>query len=247
LTRFFSSQISPGEEFFTILNDDAQHIIKSLRMKPGEKLILCNNITGYDHLCTITKTTKLTVDVRVEKQIKCFTEPPLKITLFQALPKFDKLDFIIQKAVELGVFSVVPFISDRCISRPDKQSAEKKLPRFNKIAYDAACQSSRSIIPAVMPIITFDEVLNKLPGFDLTVMCYEEFGAPLSKLDFSVPNLNAALIIGPEGGFLPDEAKNAEAHGAALCTLGPRILRTETASLCALSAIMFAAGALDNS
>ncbi|MCQ2513324.1 MAG: 16S rRNA (uracil(1498)-N(3))-methyltransferase, partial [Lachnospiraceae bacterium] len=147
---------------------------RSLRMRLGDELVVCNNGIEYN---TIIESIS---DEQVVCKIKSFqtsqTEPNVKLTLFQAMPKSDKLDFIVQKAVELGVSKICTVITSRCVSRPDKKSFEKKKKRLQKIALEAAKQSGRGIIPEISDIITFDECLNLMGEQDLNLICYEKGG-----------------------------------------------------------------------
>ena len=244
MTRFFSSAISENDDHFILTGHDAAHITNSLRMKPEEQLIICNHVIGIDFLCAIISTSNTAIKVKVLKHKKSYTEPSIKVTLFQAMPKADKFESIVQKSVELGVKTIVPVMTRRCISRPDNDSMSKKIVRFNRIAYEAACQSSRSIIPKVHPMITFDNMINEFVNFDLVLFFYENGGKPLTSLDFKGKK-EIAVVIGPEGGFDEMEFHLVNRVGAAISTLGPRILRTETAPICALSAIMCLTGNLE--
>ena len=161
------------------------------------------------------------------------------MTLWQAVPKGDKLEQIVKKAVELGVSQVVPVLTRRCVSRPDEKDFAKKLQRLNKIAEEAAKQSGRGIIPEILPIISFKTALDMLPDFQRSVILYEaEGGCSFSQVDFSGTE-NIALIVGSEGGFEPDEVQAAAECGAERVWLGKRILRCETAPITALSVLMF--------
>ena len=165
-------------------------------------------------------------------------EPPVRITLYQAMPKGDKLEFIVQKAVELGAAEIVPVLTSRCISRPDPRTMEKKRERLQKIALEAAKQSGRGMIPRVGPLLSWKEALEGMNRDQLAILFYEEAREPLGPLLRSRP-ASVSLLIGSEGGFSPEEAREAEERGLRPCTMGPRILRCETAPLYALSAITY--------
>lgn len=224
---------------------DARHIVKALRMRPGDALTVCD-MQGTDFHCEILSADPERVELRVLERAPTISEPPMLVTLFQCLPKGDKLDTVVQKAVELGVARVAPVLSSRCVSRPDNKSMEKKVERWGKIAREAAGQSGRGILPTVEPALSFQEMTARLPSFDLSLFFYEAGGKPLRALipEGSAP-ATVALIIGPEGGFSPGEAAAATAAGAKTATLGPRILRTETAPIAALTAIMLLTGNLE--
>ncbi|MBQ5544741.1 MAG: 16S rRNA (uracil(1498)-N(3))-methyltransferase [Clostridia bacterium] len=242
MPRFFIENVSG--EFITVSGQDAAHIAKSLRMKPGESVTVCGG-QGIDFLCEITELSEQTVQLRVVDTVVTQSEPSLRVTLYQGLPKGDKLEWIIEKTIELGVSRIVPVLMQRSVSRPDAKSAAKKHERYNKLALSAAKQCGRGMIPEVAPMCSFRETLPLLNAHDLVIFFYECGGQPLSD---AVADINRAawkdiaIVIGPEGGFDPAEAEALQAAGAFTATLGPRILRTETAPLAALSALMYGTG-----
>lgn len=241
MPRFFAEHFDPGHPAIT--GPDAEHIRKSLRMTAGERLTVCDTL-GNDYHCRIVDTADGVVLLSVEEIRPSDSEPGVAVTLFQCLPKGDKLETIIQKSVELGVTDIVPVLSSRCISRPDEKSMSKKLIRYAKISASAAGQSGRGIIPAVRPLLSFREMAGKLSGFDRALFFYEGGGAPLRSL-LTGTEKSLALIIGPEGGFDAAEKELAVASGAAVAGLGRRILRTETAPLAALTGVMLLTGNLE--
>lgn len=162
----------------------------------------------------------------------------MEVTLYQAVPKLDKLEYIIQKSVELGVSRIVPFISRRCISRPDEKDFSKKLIRLNKIAEEAAKQSGRGIIPQVMPIISYKKALEDMSELDKIIVLYEEGGKNFAEVNFE-QSKRIGIVIGSEGGFDKEEVELALNKGAESVWLGKRILRCETAPITALSILMF--------
>ena len=233
MPRFFVED--KPQDIAIITGDDAFHIGRSLRMKTGDKIILCHN--GCDYFGKIARITDSQVFVEIEYSAPSESEPTINVTLFQALPKMDKLEFITQKAVELGVTRIVPVMTSRCVSRPDIKSFEKKLVRLNKISESAAKQCGRGIIPTVSGIINLNDVAKQLCEYDVAVICYEKGGVSLSQLDFSAAK-NVAVIIGSEGGFERDEVLKLTSNGATSVSLGKRILRCETAPLAVLSITM---------
>lgn len=235
MPRFFVDEIK--SENFEIFGEDAKHIAKSLRMKKGEKLTICDK-NQIEYLCEIIGFEAEKVLLKILSKSSCKTEPPLSITLFQALPKSDKMDFIVQKSVEIGAIKIVPILTSRCISRPDDKSFQKKLLRWNKIAKEAAEQSHRGIIPKVQKLISLKEFLPSLKDFDQSFVFYEKGGNSLKKT-FLNESKKIAIIIGPEGGFEETEINDLKSHGAIVSTLGKRILRAETAPLVALSNLIF--------
>ena len=194
---------------------------------------------GIDYNCEISEITSDTVYLSLKEKVVCAAEPNIEVTLFQAVPKMDKLEYIIQKSVELGVSRIVPMLTRRCVSRPDERDFAKKLARLNKIAAEAAKQSGRGIIPQVTPIVSYKKALEMMKELDQNVLLYEEEGG----VSFGEVDLTGAktvgLVIGSEGGFDREEAEACTAVGAAQVWLGKRILRCETAPITALSILMF--------
>lgn len=235
MPRFFTNEID--ENNITLTGSDAVHVGRSLRMKPGEPLTVCCG--GIDYNCDISEITSDTVYLSLKEKVVCAAEPNIEVTLFQAVPKMDKLEYIIQKSVELGVSRIVPMLTRRCVSRPDERDFAKKLARLNKIAAEAAKQSGRGIIPQVTPIVSYKKALEMMKELDRNVLLYEEEGG----VSFGEVDLTGAktvgLVIGSEGGFDREEAEACTAVGAAQVWLGKRILRCETAPITALSILMF--------
>lgn len=223
----------------TITGEDAHHIGFSLRMRPGEQLTVCAD--AVDYTCEIAEITRDAVLLRLLSQAPSAGEPDISLTLYQALPKLDKLEQIVQKAVELGAQRVVPVLTARCISRCDKQTFEKKRERLQKIARGAAMQAGRGRIPQVSGLYGFAEAVNELAAMETGLMLYEGGGERLSTLQFGH---EIGLLVGSEGGFSPDEALAAAEAGVKNIWLGSRILRCETAPLAAISVVMHRTGNL---
>ena len=221
-----------------ITGDDARHIAGALRMAPGEPLTLCDG-AGQDYLCRIESLARDAVTLRVERSEKSIGESSLSVTLYMGLPKADKLELVIQKSVELGAVRIVPTVTARSIARIDPRDSEKKTARWQRIAAEAAGQSGRGIIPTVEPPITLRAALPRLARENV-LLCYEGGGAPLGDL-VSPADESVSLLIGPEGGFAPEEVEAVVAGGGRLATLGTRILRCETAPLAALAILQEAA------
>ena len=237
--RFFVSKDSISGSAASVAGDDARHITRSLRMKPGEALTLCDG-HGTDYDCRIVSLSDSLVTLQVEGERACVAEPTVDITLFMALPKGDKMDYVIQKAVELGVSRIVPYSSARCIVRLSDKDKPKKQERWSRIALEAAKQCGRGIIPPVAMPHTFGEMISRAKECDLPLFFYESeretsLKAYLSQHTFK----SAAVIIGPEGGFDAAEAERIVQAGIPALSLGPRILRCETAPGCAITAIMY--------
>lgn len=236
---FFADNVNTPIHMIT--GEDASHIGKSLRMNIGEELTICDS-NKIQHDCVIESIASNEVNVRVIGSHPCANEPKTRITLYQALPKGDKMDYIIQKAVELGASEIVPIITARCISRPDEKSIKKKTERWNKIALQAAMQSRRGIIPTVQPVLKLKDAVIKTAG-TRTVVCYEMGGEKLGNL-VENDDTEISLFIGSEGGFEQSEIDFIIENGGKAATLGNRILRAETAPIAALSVIMYLTGNL---
>ncbi len=234
MPRFFADH--SGGDSITLSPEDSKHIAKALRMKTGEKLTVCDG-GGTDFECEIDSVQGDCVTVKVINQKPSETEADVDITIYQALPKSDKMDGIVQRAVELGAVKIVPMLSERCVSRPDQKACESKVKRWNKIALEAAMQCGRGIVPTVSPVVSFKQAIKEMNA-DSVIMFYEGGGLPIREMDIK-KGQKIAVIVGPEGGFEQSEVDFAKAEGAVIGSLGPRILRTQTASLAAVSAIMF--------
>lgn len=238
MPRFFVNDID-GEKF-EIFGEDAKHISRSLRMRTGEKLTLSDQ-KGYDYNATIDEIQADRVIVTITEKLDNQTEPKVKITLYQAVPKGDKLDFIVQKAVELGVAKIVPFLSDYTVSRPKGDSAGRKTKRLQTISHEAAKQSERGIIPEITEIISFKQMLEQMETFEHKILFYENATVKLS--GYLWENVDEiAVIIGSEGGFSEQEVEKLAGKNVTVCSLGARILRCETAAITALSAVLMLSG-----
>lgn len=215
--------------------ESARHIAKSLRMKVGDVLTVTDG-TGTDYGCQIDEITKDTVKLKICYQQASESEPTCKVTIYQGVPKSQKMEDIIQKCVELGVFRIVPTLTKRCVSRPDEKGASKKNQRYQKIALEAAQQSGRGIIPEIANQMTLKQALAQ-DDADIKIAFYEGGGEPLKSI-VSNDAKSVSIYIGPEGGFEQDEIDLITNAGGTVATLGKRILRTQTAPVAALTAIM---------
>lgn len=239
MPRFFVNTPPAVGSTAVIDGADARHIAGALRMAVGEALTLCDG-AGTDYACTITALGKDTVEATVDAAAPTASEPTLAVTLYMGMPKGDKLELVIQKAVELGVTAVVPVITARSIVRVGGKDAEKKQVRLQRIAAEAAGQSGRGIIPTVVAPISWKAALARLES-ENTLLCYEGGGAPIGTL-VNPADTAVSLVVGPEGGFDPAEVEAIKAAGGKIATLGPRILRCETAPLAALAVLMEKSG-----
>ena len=239
---FFANDLITTE-YYSVTGEDAAHISRSLRMRVGEALTLCTP-DGRRHECEITGISRDEVRVRILSSTVCEQEPDVKVSLYVALMKGDKLDDVIQKAVELGVYEVTPFLSARCISRPDEKSMTKKLARWQKIADNAASQSRRGVIPRVNPCIDLPDIPKAVAGADTAIVFYECGGEPLREI-IAGGCRSVAMITGAEGGFEQEEIDLLSRSGVRVATLGKRILRAQTAPIAALCAAMLLTGNLE--
>ena len=234
MTRFFVEPEALALDRFFLTDENAQHA-KVLRLKPGEQVLVCDG-NGREALCTVVDTTTLEILHRQESE----TEPGVSVSVYMAFPKGDKLEHVIQKATELGVFEIVAFPSARCVSKPDEKSLNKKLERWQKIAASAAEQSGRGRIPQVIVLKSFTEAIQRAVKAEKALLFYENEQATTLKMALTGEKYRSvSLLTGPEGGLEEKEVLQAQSAGMTVCTLGKRILRCETAPLCALSAVMY--------
>lgn len=238
MPRFFCTEKKDG--FFLMDENDSLHMKKSLRMKDGDEVTV-SDTSGYDYECVLEFNAEGRAVCRIMKQKENDTEPSVKITLYQAMPKSDKLEEIVKKSVEIGVYEIVPIITNRCISRPRGKALEKKTARLKRISLSAAKQSGRGIIPDVREAVSFSEALKELSEKQMPIVFYENGGENLRDLDFGGIS-EIGIMIGSEGGFDLDEINRARELGINVMGLGKRILRCETAPLVALSALMLLTG-----
>lgn len=239
--RFFVDGVNTQNDSIIITGDDVNHIKNVLRLKSGDE-ILVGDGNGMDYQCRIEDITQEMVTASIVDVFKNAAELPVKITLFQGMPKSDKLELIIQKAVELGAYEIVPVLTKRTVVKIDDKKAGKKIDRYNGIAESAGKQSGRGIIPEVKPFMTFKQAIEYAKTLDMNLIPYEEAkGIEYSRevIKDIKGKKSLGIFIGPEGGFAKEEVDMAVAMGAKCITLGNRILRTETAGLAVLSIIMF--------
>jgi 16S rRNA (uracil1498-N3)-methyltransferase len=244
MPRFFirASQIEniDGVACIRIVGDDAHHISYSLRMRVGEVIEVCDMQKNV-YSCEISSMDGKEVIAKITKSGKCDTEPPVVIKLYQALAKGDKMETVIQKAVECGVCEIIPFSSERCVVKLDKKDAAKKLERYSKIAESGAKQCGRGIIPTVEKILDYKGMLEDASKSDLVLFCYEgdDTVSVKSVLRANEDVKSISVIVGSEGGFSINEVNMARETGAKIVGLGKRILRCETAPTFVLSCISY--------
>ena len=246
MPRFFIEHIDTESKSIVITGRDAEHI-KVLRMRPGEALTVCNG-KGLDMHCTLTGSDGKTAYADVLEVVPSQSEATVKVRIYAGLAKGDRVDYVTQKCTEMGAEEIVFFNCDRCVVRLDpKKGADKKVERWQRIAEEAAKQSGRGIIPTVRYIDSFREMLREAAESQLKLFMYET-GDRISMqqaIRSALPCTTAAVICGPEGGFTAEEAELARAEGFAVCAMGPRILRCETAPLIPLTAILYETANLD--
>lgn len=234
MPKFFVDKCQVLSDNITVTGDDVNHISRVLRMQVGDELTVCDK-DGMDYFCEIEKITKEEVLLKINGKEECPAEPETKVTLYQCIPKSGKMDSIIQKAVELGVYEIYPVLSKRCVAKGEKSD------RWQKIAFEAAKQCGRGVIPKVHSAVNFSEAIASLAEKELALFPYEDAkDGSLSEIPTDVKTVG--IIIGPEGGFDPSEVDMGSKKGARIITLGKRILRTETAGSTVIAIVMSTLG-----
>ena len=240
MTRFFVTPEEFQPDFIVLTGENAKHA-KVLRLKNGEEVLVCDG-QGRECLCAVSDVSEGQISLVVRCQQSSASEAVVKVSIYMAFPKGDKLEHVIQKATELGAAEIVAFPSARCVSRPDDKSLKKKLERWTKIAASAAEQSGRGVIPEVIVLGSFAEALKRAAQSEKSILFYENEHAVTLRMSLQTGQYHTvSLLTGPEGGLEPSEVEKARQAGLDICTLGKRILRCETAPLCALSAVMYPA------
>ena len=237
MVRFFVTPKEMEQERVILTGENAQHA-KVLRLKVGEEVLLCDG-QGEECLCRVEDADVKNFTVSVLSRQESATEASVRVSVYMAFPKADKLEHVIQKATELGAYEIVAFPSARCISKPDDKSLQKKLERWQKIAASAAEQSGRGRIPQVLTLPSYKAALERAAKCDKALLFYENERSTTLKMALAGEYHTVSLLTGPEGGLEESEVRQAMDAGLSVCTLGRRILRCETAPLCALSAVMY--------
>lgn len=231
--RFFTDNIS--EETAVVSGEDVRHISSVLRMRTGDIAVLCDG-RGTDFLAELVNVGSC-CEFKILERSQNLAEPSIHVRLFQAMPKSDKMDFIVQKAVECGACEIIPIFTKRCVSRPDEKSLAKKIPRWQKIAVEAAKQCGRGVIPTVGEAVEFSALKTLISPENTGILFYECSNTPLREAVREFKR-NVDIVIGSEGGFELSEAEELQGLGFACVSLGKRILRCETAPIAALSVLM---------
>lgn len=241
MPRFFVTRSQVQNDEIVIQGNDVNHIKNVLRMSPGDELSLSDG-EGMDYFCKIKSIEREEVRLSIENSWISYVELPVKLYLFQGLPKGDKMELIIQKAVELGAFEIIPVRTKRAIVKLDDKKEAKKIARWQQIAESGAKQSGRGLIPEIKSVMGFSEALAYAKSLDAALIPYEK-AEGIQKTREIVRGLkgkkSVGIFIGPEGGFDEKEVEEALKMGVVPVTLGRRILRTETAGLTMLSILMF--------
>lgn len=239
--HFFVSPDQIDERYVTITGGDVNHIKNVLRMKIDEELLISNG-QDKDYYCKIESISDNEIKALILDEEFEGTELPTELYLFQGLPKSDKMEFIIQKAVELGVKEIIPVATKRCVVKLDDKKEASKIKRWQAISESAAKQSRRTIIPEISSVMSFREAINRAKEFELGIIPYENFKDMTETkevLNKVQKGIKIGIFIGPEGGFEESEIQYALENGIHPISLGKRILRTETAGLAILSVLMF--------
>lgn len=239
--HFFAKKENIFENYILIDGDDVKHLRNVLRIRPGERIIMSSG-ENIDYYCVVSDIEEDRIIASIESVDKEGRELPVRIYLFQGLPKGDKMEFIIQKAVELGAYEIIPVAMKRSVVKLDSKKSESKVKRWNLIAESAAKQSKRSVLPLVNDVMTFKQAAEYAKKLDIVLMPYEcADGMQSTKelINSIRPGQSVGIFIGPEGGFDGEELTAAHDNKFSIITLGKRILRTETAGMMLLSVLMY--------
>lgn len=240
MPKFFIEPENIADNTAKIIGEDVKHIGTVLRAKIGDNITVCDG-NGFDYECEITDISKSEIELMIVNKAKCQTEPSIFVTLYQALPKGEKCDYIIQKGIELGISKIIFFSAKRSVSKPDEKALKNKLQRWQAISLAAAKQSGRGIIPKIEILAETKKAMNEMAKDEIKILFYEGSGTTSFKGLLNKTDMKSfSFMIGPEGGFDDSEILLAKEKEIPLGGLGSRILRTETASGCVLSALMFA-------
>ena len=240
MPKFFVKPEQIDQNHIVIYDEDVKHITKVLRLNENDIIIICDEC-GKDYKVRIKKIQKDKIYTNIIESYDSLTEPPINVVLYQGIPKSAKMEYIIQKTTELGILRIVPVVTERTVVKLDDKRQEHKIERWRKVAYEAAKQSNRGVIPQVDQSIGFNEAIQQMSCTDLGLMLYEK------ERDYKLKNVlqchsdvkSISIFIGPEGGFSEKEVEQAQLQGLNTVGLGPRILRTETAGVAVLAILMY--------
>lgn len=242
MQRYFIDGKVPDNRITQITGDDAKHIAKVMRQTAGDRLIAVMEGKAFE--ATILSAER-DIELRLDREMESNVEMPKHVTIACGLPKGDKLELIAQKGTELGMYAMLPFAAERSIAKWDAAKGDKKIARLQKIAKEAAEQSHRTHIPAIHTVHSFKQLMDAAKSFDAVIVAYEEEARNASPARFAdilktlYDKSSVLIVFGPEGGISDNEISELKRSGALLASLGPRILRTETAPFYALSAMSY--------
>lgn len=250
MPKFFVKQEQINEDIIKIQGQDVNHIKKVLRAKIGDELQICNSQNGENFLCDIEEIKNEDILCKIKQKIEEKVESNIEVTIFQGLPKADKMEYIIQKSVELGVYDITPVEMKRCVVKLDEKDKNKKQLRWQKISEVAAKQCGRDIIPQINKIINIKNICELIKKYDIVLVAYENEKQNILKEQLNLIKekmeklksdelIKIGIVIGPEGGLEEQDVEILKENGAKIITLGKRILRTETVALNVLSVIMY--------
>lgn len=248
MPKFFVKTNQIKENKIFIQGEDVKHISRVLRAKINDELNVCNSENGTNYLCNIVNISDSEIECNIKEKLENQTESNIEVTIFQGLPKADKMEFIIQKSVELGVHDITPVEMKRCVVRLNEKDKIKKIGRWQKISEVAAKQCGRDIIPKINNVINIKQICELIPQYDVVLVAYENEKENTLKEQLKnikkekkekKDKLKIGIVIGPEGGLELQDVEELKEKGASIITLGKRILRTETVALNILSIIMY--------
>ena len=247
MPKFFVRNENIIDNKIKIEGQDVKHIKNVLRKRIGDKITICNSNIGQDYLCEIKEIEEENIICDILQKLETNCESNVKVTILQGLPKADKMELVIQKSVELGVYEITPVEMKRSIVKLSEKDKNKKVERWQKIAEVASKQSGRNIIPQINKVTNVKEICNFSKQYDILLVAYEneekhtlkEEIAKMKEMFSKQKQIKIGILIGPEGGIAPEEIENLKEYGAKVITLGKRILRTETVALNVLSIIMY--------
>ena len=244
MPKFFVTTNDIKEDTIIIQNEDVNHIKNVLRAKVDDTIDICDSETSKNYICKIEQIEEKNIYCHIINEIQTNVEPHIKVSVFQGLPKADKMELVIQKSVELGVYDIIPVEMKRCVVKLNEKDKIKKMQRWQKISEGAAKQSGRDIIPTIHPVINIKTLCENIKEYDLVLVAYENekintLKQELQKIKQNNAETKIAIIIGSEGGIDDKEIEHFKENKAKIITLGNRILRTETVALNMLSVIMY--------
>ena len=244
MPKFFVTTNQIEGNTIIIKNEDVKHIKNVLRAKIEDTIDICDCNTSKNYICKIQQIEDEKIYCNIIEEITSNVESNVQVSIFQGLPKSDKMELVIQKSVELGAYDITPVEMKRCVVKLNEKDKVKKIQRWQKIAESAAKQSGRDIIPNVNPIINVKNICEKMKEYDLVLVAYENekkntLKQELKKIKDENKGIKIAIVIGPEGGIDIEEINKFRENNAKIITLGNRILRTETVALNVLSIIMY--------